>query len=244
MDSLPYEIQKLIISYVNKNSNIICSFVCKSWKLILKDIYKQKIFNLNGIQNNSCSCNMVDIQNDSYLFDTCCDKYKLTDICKKLIISKIYSRNCLNRIALKIINSYHLIVDKHIVNLILLQNCVINNVSKPDYIKKLLKIVFISNNILDNMLNASLIHSSFDMADFYIAMGGLPNSWIEYISNRSDTENEYVKIVKELEYLIKNNVINLPYYYLTLKKNTNINHYDRLLKHIEPYVSDNIKQYL
>ncbi len=242
MDNLPYEIQKLIISHVNKNSNIICSFVCKSWKLILKDIYKQQIFNLNGIQNNSCSFDMSKIQNDSYLFNICCDKYKLTDICKKLVVSKMYSRNCLNRIAFKIINAYYLIIDKNIVNLILLQNCVINNVSKPNYIKKLLSTVFISNNILDNMLNVSLMKSSFNMADFYIAMGGLPKFWIEYIPNRENSEIEYLKIVKELEYLIKNNAINISYYYLVFKK-FNIPHYNKLLKHMESYISDNIKQY-
>ena len=238
MDSLPYEMIKLIISYVDKNSMIIVSFVCKLYQNILLDIYKHKILNINGIQNNSCSCNMIEIQNDSYIFNICCNKFKLNDIFKKLDISKMYSHNCLNRLCLKLkIDGYY---HGSTSGQLLIQNCIVNNISKPEYNKGLLS----TNVIKDKMLNISLINKSFDMANFCIAMGALPNVWIECIATREITQNEYLKISDELNYLIINNAINLAYFYLICKEHCKNPIYNVLLKYLEPYVSDNVKQYL
>ena len=220
------------------------------------------------------------IQNDSFELM----QYILTcKVCKINLFfdfEKITSSNCLNIITNEILNHvkylsqytskgskihyFDTLTKCHIPKL-LKQYCITNNVSRMDYIRKLLIYGRNRINIKDIFLTC-LINKSFNMADYFITyqfrldendkMVKYDNTIKKMVDYWKNNIFEYYKndktnidsIFETIKYLVKNDILPIQKFYEYIKNNRDKNDENLqltqiILDHFEQYLDNNMKKY-
>lgn len=214
------------------------------------------------------------IQNDSFELM----QYILTcKVCKINLFfdfEKITSSNCLNIITnellnhVKYLNQYTIRREKsHYFNTltkchipkILKQYCITNNVSKMDYVRRLLIYGGKWINMKDIFLTC-LINKSFNMVDYFITyqfkLDENDNTIKKMVDYWKNNIFEYYKndkmsidsIFETIKYLVKNDILAIKDFYEYMKNNRDKNDENLqltqiILDHFEQYLDNNIKKY-
>jgi hypothetical protein len=230
LNNLPIEIINVIINFINLNDSFIASLVCKGW--------------LNMIQNRNITDKII-LYNDSFYISHNINKINETILYQ--IINNIITPNCLNIIAYNIINSNIFFLGKSVVQYFKLalikQFCIINSTN----IHKYSDLIFISQInakiIINKMLKWCLLNDSYDVANFVLGFGPKVNRWAMYIIKHFVCINDNIK--KSLDYLIKNNSINLPEFYremLLLKQKSQLCH--DIGKYVKYNINEDVRKHI
>ncbi len=132
----PFEMELEILKYVEPNSTIIISYVCKRWRDSLSNKYESKILDSFKSYPRKYALDVHSIQNDSYMFNRYCDINDINTILKNIKINDICSKKCLNRLVHKILYSEVVVEIEKIPELI--EQYLKANINNPVYLEILL----------------------------------------------------------------------------------------------------------
>ncbi len=132
----PFEMELEILKYVEPNSTIIISYVCKRWRKVLSNKYEKILLDSFKYSTKKYKLDVPSIQNDSYMFDRYCDINDINTILKNIKIDNIYSKNCLNRLVHKILYSEVVVEIEKIPELI--EQYLKADINNPEYLEILL----------------------------------------------------------------------------------------------------------
>lgn len=221
-----------ILNHINSDDTFNMSLVCRTWHNNMN-----QMFNTHNYYKN-----FDFIPNDSYALSKYLTIFDIDKTLNKIHIPTITNSTCLN-----IITYYWCIQNKckynNIMFELLTQHCILNNISKPSYIKLLIDslcIIHNHNDLLNDMMDICLCIGSYDMADFLFLCGSSSDRWLHSIPVDCTNKNSYIKIIESLKYLIKNHLISLPYFYTYLNNVNDFPYRNNILNFISQYLNDNI----
>lgn len=219
---LPNEIINHIINLSESNDIFIISLVCKRFTNIIQ------------INNDKSSNNSYYISKNYQSITT-------------KNINQITSQNCLNIIAHHIINQniyvFTKITFQYLKLYLIKQFCITNNKSINKYSKLIFMTDLNPKIVMNKMLKWSLLNDSYDVANFILGFGPKINRWAMFIIKHYLSINDNIK--RSLDYLIKNNAINLSEFYremLLLKSQSELCY--EMGKHIKCHISDVVRYYI
>jgi hypothetical protein len=205
MHHLPDETIMNILGFVP--DKIYVSMVCKKWVKLLDDMYKQ---------------NLISNFNDPYYLCKIYYKKSIDDH-----IENITNHKCLNYI-------YHMGTDALVYYRVklLMQNCRVNNISKPENINKLY------NNAYYSVTNAYMFGSifknkSYDML-LLISFEKCPDDyWLDYYKTETDID----VLIDEMKTLHDMQIITFTTFYERIYKDNNFKLKTQALEFLGQYVN-------
>lgn len=229
---LPAELFEIIVEHTNPDNTINLSMVCTHWTNIMENMFEKSphYYNFDTIQNDSFGLKM-------YLLKY--DKIKTLNVIR---INEIYGNNCLNCI------TYNMCIVDNLVSFVVFKElltsyCILNNMTKPLYIKHLIESLsetYNKTDILNDMLDICLCVESFNVADYLLLLGASSNKWMNNIPMYCSTKNDYLKITNSLKYLIDCQSICLPLFLKHINENSDFPYKDDIVKYLMKNLHINI----
>jgi hypothetical protein len=204
--------------------------VCKSWRSMCLEIYKEINWEWNYLlETNSHALSMY---------------VKLNNL-DRILISKITNKNCLNIIASIFIGKISMVglYTYNDRNIIFRQFCETNNVSKPNIVKELCcSILTLTHHSaiknIDIHIFLCLKFKSYEMAKYLIIYGGYDFSRVCYLIKYY---GEHIDLLIEyFQFLIDNSAINIPYYYKCIHELPDYEHKKKLLEILSKYMKSDM----
>jgi hypothetical protein len=259
MEHTPDEVFEYIFGYVQDKMNI--SMTCKLWKKILIDLFKKP----HKIDYNDSYClkthynvkNIMVFKNNVrfhgiFLDPDMSGQYKCTDYnidsniknitnCKSLnFITKLFYDYYKTRFRASI-EGTNLSVPK-----LLQQHCIINNVSKPKYINRLLYDV--SDKQMSTALSCALAHNSYDIVKLILVnplMFSRSLNWIGIIIARYEDSPTLEEVIKEIDFVINAKLLSVTCLYSQVCKfETDSPIKIQTLQYLEQFLDKDIIKYI
>jgi len=187
--NLPSEMWTHILSYVK--DKIYVEMVCKTFQYLLKKMHMTKKLTIENI-------------NDPYILKVNTEEFKIN------YIQKIHNHDCLNLLTYQVYctNDYEIL--KQYIFIFLRQNCIKNNISRPDYIHKLINLLnvhYTEQKTIKNILIQTLKSKSYDILMLFLeytkARELYPLAMIECYENEMNID----VITKEIDLLVERKVM-------------------------------------
>lgn len=198
MDKQPYEILAIIMGFVD--DNIRTSMTCHLFRDVLQKMYKSKqLMNVN----------------DPYVLSRHHKKYgfRVYDIIKK-DMDKITNHKCLNFIGdiLFANGEQGFVYEWGSIYILLFQNCITNNASRPTYFPKMLTQIkhhlYRLDTVYERIILVTLASKSFDVFVILMQDLGARQIWGTFIfRQRYLNESDINVIIKEMDILMENKVM-------------------------------------
>lgn len=222
--TLPHETITHILYHITDKT--LTNMTCKLFQKLLQNLYDTK--KLSNI-------------NDSYFLNKHFDNMRHKDLDQ---VINIHNYNCLNLIAYKLFVSKNInVLNEHLMMLIK-QNCKLNNVTRPKYMKKMYQDIqtyyWVVSKTDTEMLNTTLAHKSYDMLVLLLSVQNIKKIYVSTISARFKNEKDINVITYEIDYLVKNNVLDYTEVYVKLHEYEKIHLQNELYGYLEKYVNKNI----
>lgn len=219
---LPHEIISIILSHIPDKTQ--ASITCKLFQKLLQTLYDTH--------------QLSDID-DSYFLNKHFPNLNDKDFNK---ITNIHNYKCLNLIAYKLFVIDNVGISSDHTLMLIKQNCKLNNVSRPKYMQKMYEKISLWLGDYSDILKITLLNKSYDMLILLFSLQHFKKEYIDIMPTRFEKETDINVITYEIDYLVKNNVLDYTTIYLKCHPYTQIPLYNELYKHLEKYVSKNIVQ--
>jgi hypothetical protein len=212
MDILPLEIVTHIFTFVQDKFAIYNT--CKLWSKLLEQIP------------------LIDLKNynDPYYLKTHYDINNILNI--KEHVTSITNCSCLNFLSYMMLKYNNHITnlrracetfnesskysyDSDIILAIMIQNTIVNNNSKPEFVHKLLIEIDITHSysvyreVYKKLLESAFIHKSNDIVILMMCNNNMKPQWKSTVISRYKTEINIDKIIQEINMLIDNGIMTL-----------------------------------
>jgi hypothetical protein len=220
--TLPPEIISIILSHIPDKT--LANITCKLFQKLLQTLYDTQ--------------QLSDI-NDSYFLNKHFPNLNDKDFDK---ITNINNYKCLNLIAYKLFVIDNVSISYTQTLMLIKQNCKLNNVTRPKYMQKMYQKSSLWLEDYTNILEITLLHKSYDMLILLFSLSNFKKEYIDTIPTRFEKEKDINVITYEIDYLVKNNVLDYTTIYVKCHPYTQIPLYNELYKHLEKYVNKNIVQ--
>lgn len=223
---LPKEIHECILEYVLPEDKVYASLTCKWWAKILEDMFLKKYTNNKNIPNNCAYDLNLYFQHYKVPINKILTVHNFTEAISN-DLRKLYDQFSIEMNYRSHYHNAYLIDDSDINNVNVLayrfsySNINVNFISLLHYYCRidaihavnylLSKTHYYSSMYYDHLLQVSFHHKSFNVSKHLLIKGAQVENWFSKIDFNLITNVQYNNIIGILEFLIKNNMINLPH---------------------------------